>query len=665
MSNWEIHKAADGRVYYYDRDTKKSTWDKPDELKSSEEAQTIWKEYIAPGGKKYWYNSETKETTWDMPQELIDLQKKIDESEILFDLDTLSINNLSEILKDISDSTSKNAESSNTNLVQVSGAPLENNISSLPSPSSLTSKKESEDAFKLLLSHNNVKSDSTWDSAMRSIIEHPLYNCLESVSERKKVFYQYLEEKKEEDTEKIKAKKRNIRQKFFAVLDSLPLTEYSRFKKAELLCINNPAYTIISDINERQSLFDKYMDNYHDILTELRAERHRHYAKEIDKVLNSLEGLSIRSKWLEIKKILLNHPRIVQLINESKLNQIVNEEEYLKVLEDVNKMKGETSKEYVPNNICRRSININDKLELIDLLEAFQAKLMDLEQQHFNKLDEDRVLRIRKERKNREAYKGLLKENLLSASITPVSLWQEFYPLVRHDKRYIDMLGQPGSTPIELFWDHVEELNDKVYSQRKIIEDHLRQQISNQRDLQQSGQEITGAVFKITPLTKLSELQEYLKSPKFINSVHGANNFDSYILPYIHEQLVIKARRREEEEIKRMQRYKRKSLEYLVHTLNNKLDPPLDVDSKWDAEKHRILSIPDFPSQYISEQECEALFESIIEKLKSQASNAPPEPGEYISSSTRKNISRSSSVDSRTSAGGDYSYSKKKSRRAY
>ena len=34
---WTEHKAADGRIYYYNTETKQSTWEKPDELKSKAE----------------------------------------------------------------------------------------------------------------------------------------------------------------------------------------------------------------------------------------------------------------------------------------------------------------------------------------------------------------------------------------------------------------------------------------------------------------------------------------------------------------------------------------------------------------------------------------------------------------------------------------------------
>lgn len=31
-------------------------------------ANQPWKEYTAEGGRKYWYNTETKQSTWEMPE---------------------------------------------------------------------------------------------------------------------------------------------------------------------------------------------------------------------------------------------------------------------------------------------------------------------------------------------------------------------------------------------------------------------------------------------------------------------------------------------------------------------------------------------------------------------------------------------------------------------
>ena len=57
-----------------------STWSKPDELKTKAELmlnKCPWKEHKNADGKPYYYNSDTKESTWSMPSELDELKGEL------------------------------------------------------------------------------------------------------------------------------------------------------------------------------------------------------------------------------------------------------------------------------------------------------------------------------------------------------------------------------------------------------------------------------------------------------------------------------------------------------------------------------------------------------------------------------------------------------------
>jgi len=84
---WQEARNPEGRVYYYNTVTKAVQWTKPEELMTPAEvgyhlahvmtvtndlnqralANQPWKEYTAEGGRKYWYNEETKQSSWEMP----------------------------------------------------------------------------------------------------------------------------------------------------------------------------------------------------------------------------------------------------------------------------------------------------------------------------------------------------------------------------------------------------------------------------------------------------------------------------------------------------------------------------------------------------------------------------------------------------------------------
>jgi pre-mRNA-processing factor 40 len=57
-----------------------------------------------------------------------------------------------------------------------------------------------------------------------------------------------------------------------------------------------------------------------------------------------------------------------------------------------------------------------------------------------------------------------------SGKIKARSKWKEVYPAFRDDERYLSMLGNPGSNPLELFWDTVDSLDQQLDEKIAIVE---------------------------------------------------------------------------------------------------------------------------------------------------------------------------------------------------
>lgn len=121
---WVEHKAPDGKVYYYNMQTRETSWDRPENVTiikhgDSEKPATaavvsaaptttttyqapptsiaakpqptiqanpvpvkppevaVWNEYKSGEGRSYYHNSQTNQTTWDKPQVLIDWESKL------------------------------------------------------------------------------------------------------------------------------------------------------------------------------------------------------------------------------------------------------------------------------------------------------------------------------------------------------------------------------------------------------------------------------------------------------------------------------------------------------------------------------------------------------------------------------------------------------------
>ena len=69
-SLWQEARAPDGRAYFYNTQTKETSWQKPAELMTPIEralAKQPWREHTAPDGRKYYAHAETKQTVWEMP----------------------------------------------------------------------------------------------------------------------------------------------------------------------------------------------------------------------------------------------------------------------------------------------------------------------------------------------------------------------------------------------------------------------------------------------------------------------------------------------------------------------------------------------------------------------------------------------------------------------
>lgn len=69
---------------------------------------------------------------------------------------------------------------------------------------------------------------------------------------------------------------------------------------------------------------------------------------------------------------------------------------------------------------------------------------------------------------------ALLQELVATGDLVAGSQWSQIYPLVSRDVRYLSLLGQPGSTPLDLFWDRVDELDVEAEEQMLFLDEVAR-----------------------------------------------------------------------------------------------------------------------------------------------------------------------------------------------
>ncbi|KAG8330216.1 PRP40 pre-mRNA processing factor 40, variant 2 [Homalodisca vitripennis] len=110
-----------------------------------------------------------------------------------------------------------------------------------------------------------------------------------------------------------------------------------------------------------------------------------------------------------------------------------------------------------------------------DALIVFEDHIRELEKEEEEEKEREKKRVKRQQRKNRDNFGMLLDELHEQGKLTSMSLWVELYPIISADLRFSAMLGQPGSTPLDLFKFYVEDLKSRFHDERKIIKEILKE----------------------------------------------------------------------------------------------------------------------------------------------------------------------------------------------
>lgn len=109
-----------------------------------------------------------------------------------------------------------------------------------------------------------------------------------------------------------------------------------------------------------------------------------------------------------------------------------------------------------------------------DALVVFEQHIRDMEQEELEERERSKRRQKRQHRKNRDQFLALLDSLHEEGKLTSMSLWVELYPMISADLRFSAMLGQGGSTPLDLFKFYVEDLKARFHDEKKIIKEILK-----------------------------------------------------------------------------------------------------------------------------------------------------------------------------------------------
>ncbi|KAH8285817.1 hypothetical protein KR018_009491 [Drosophila ironensis] len=489
-TEWTEHKAPDGRPYYYNQSTKQSSWEKPEALMTPAELlhnQCPWKEYRSDTGKVYYHNVATKETCWEPPPEYVDMKAKAKAEEAAAAAKAVAAMTSSslagmvppgalanilpaalpaapriptpEIHSPLTPSSTENSSSALDQAMAATLAAIEVPQANGRSPPVALSipitiafpciaakkdektaenatvfkdKREAIEAFKDLLRERNVPSNANWDQCVKIISKDPRYASFKNLNERKQTFNAYktqkLKDEREESRLKAKKAKEDLEQ---FLMSSDKMNSQMKYFRCEEVFAGHRAWTIVPEPDRR--------DIYEDCIFNL-AKREKEEARQLKKrnmkvlgeLLESMTSINYATTWSEAQVMLLDNVAFkndVTLLAMDKEDALIVFEEHIRTLEKEEEEEREREKKRVK----------------------------------------------RQQRKNRDSFLALLDALHEEGKLTSMSLWVELYPIISADLRFSAMLGQSGSTPLDLFKFYVENLKARFHDEKKIIREILKE----------------------------------------------------------------------------------------------------------------------------------------------------------------------------------------------
>eukprot|EP00055_Hartaetosiga_balthica_P010396 m.44195 g.44195 ORF g.44195 m.44195 type:complete len:723 (-) comp7156_c0_seq1:94-2262(-) len=501
---WRKVFTPEGKEYYHNTMTNETSWTKPGSSVAPATPSTViptppqkpaepkpkpvvWKEFKTEEGRSYFYNTETQQTSWERPMEL-ELSTKKEQEEP----------QQQETAQDTQQQKQQEGE-------------VKNEVSQIESESAKEkelSPEEAETIFIACLNDKDVSPDWKWDNVMRFLINEPRFSVIKRVSERKKVWNRWKPLRRKQVEDEVRRKYQQVRTDVKEMMRKEPYVfEPNTFDDVEFLLATHPELHAVKSVSERRTIFRTVKEEKEDALRE-----------ELD-----AGDAAIRE---DFKTILDNIPDLEPTWTWAKLI------EYLDGVE-------------VYRSDERFEINPFACLDVYrEYVRGFDAKMKAIEAE---KKLEDKF----EEMVERENFLKLLDELEENGKLHSEALWRTLFPEISQDERYITLLGNPGSSALELFMLRMEELKNRVFKERN----HVR------------------TLFE----KKGFEVKTTTTAEEFLNALHGCEGVDGISainMKFIFEDL---HRSAEHAELKAKKIEMRANRENLLNII-------LDNEEKWTKE---------------------------------------------------------------------------------
>uniref|UniRef100_A0A452H0H4 Pre-mRNA-processing factor 40 homolog A n=1 Tax=Gopherus agassizii TaxID=38772 RepID=A0A452H0H4_9SAUR len=555
--------------------SKQSTWEKPDELKSKAElllSQCPWREYKSDTGKSYYYNSQSKESRWTKPRDLDELEGKGGGSPGSWGAGqphpreppgpSPGIPPVGErrgrqpFPRDPPCRGAIVAEPSGTPPSSPACAPppLLLQLPGVQPPEeeeggagerctcNWSTKDEAKLAFKELLKDKPVRASNP---------AQPVWSvpsALPKLSEKKQAFNAYKAQREKEEKEEARLRAKEAKEELQRFLEQHErMSSITRYRKAEQMFGEQEVWAVVPE-RDRKEIYD-------DVLFFL-AKKEKEHAKQLRKrniqalknILDSMSNVSFQTTWSEAQQYLMDNPTFAED-------------------QDLQNMDKE------------------------DALICFEEHIRTLEKEEEEEKEKTRLRERRQQRKNREAFQAFLDELHDKGQLHSMSTWMELYPSLSADARFANMLGQPGSTPLDLFKFYVEDLKARFHDEKKIIKDILKDR-----------------GFSVEVTTTFEDFAHVISFDKRAATLDTGNiklTFNSLL-----EKAEAREREREKEEVRKLRRR-----EAAFKSMLKQAAPALEPGSSWAEVRDRFVSDLAF-EQITLESERIRLFREFLQVVE-------------------------------------------------
>nr|XP_031538887.1 pre-mRNA-processing factor 40 homolog B isoform X6 [Vicugna pacos] len=554
-------------------------------------SQCPWKEYKSDTGKPYYYNNQSKESRWTRPKDLDDLEALVKQEAAgkqqpppqtllqpqpsqpqpdpppvppgptsvptgLLEPEPGGSEDcdVSEAAQPLEQGFLQQLEEGPSSSAGRRQAPQQEEEESKPEPErsglSWSSREKAKQAFKELLRDKAVPSNASWEQAMKMVVTDPRYSALPKLSEKKQAFNAYKAQREKEEKEEARLRAKEAKQTLQHFLEQHErMTSTTRYRRAEQTFGELEVWAVVPE-RDRKEVYDDVLFFLAKKEKEQAKQLRRRNIQALKSILDGMSSVNFQTTWSQAQQYLMDNPSFAQ---DHQLQNMDKE----------------------------------------DALICFEEHIRALEREEEEERERARLRERRQQRKNREAFQTFLDELHETGQLHSMSTWMELYPAVSTDVRFANMLGQPGSTPLDLFKFYVEELKARFHDEKKIIKDILKDR-----------------GFCVEVNTAFEDFAHVISFDKRAAALDAGNiklTFNSLL-----EKAEAREREREKEEARRLRRR-----EAAFRSMLRQAVPALELGTAWEEVRERFVCDSAF-EQITLESERIRLFREFLQVLETE-----------------------------------------------